>query len=348
MKYLIDIVHPHFVYFFKETIFKLGKENVIVTCQNSGIITNLLDGLGIKYIVIGKKYESLFHKAIGQFLYLLKFIKLIREHRIDIVLGVSPGLALACRLSGAKMIFFDDDDSAVQPLTKKYSIPLSHYIITPECLKYENYGEKHFTYRGYQELSYLAPKFFTPDESIIKKYQLEKYQYIILRFNDFKAHHDVGHSGMPIEVKRKLINLLQEYAKVYITTEGTIDNEFEHLQLNIKPELIHHIMHFALMYIGDSQTMASEAAVLGTPSIRCNTFKDKISYLKDLEYKYNLTFAFFPNESEKMISKIKILLETPELKKLWQEKKEKMLSEMENVNEYILNFIQKLNKLKKL
>ena len=43
------------------------------------------------------------------------------------------------------------------------------------------------------------------------------------------------------------------------------------------------------MFIGDSQTMTSEAAVLGVPSLRCNSFAGRISYINEQEFKYGLT-----------------------------------------------------------
>ncbi|MBK7853743.1 MAG: hypothetical protein IPJ79_01455 [Bacteroidetes bacterium] len=63
-------------------------------------------------------------------------------------------------------------------------------------------------------------------------------------------------------------------------------------------------MYFAHMYIGDSQTMAAEAAVLGTPSIRYNDFVGEISYLEELEHLYQLTFGFKTNNRQGMIDKI--------------------------------------------
>ena len=58
------------------------------------------------------------------------------------------------------------------------------------------------------------------------------------------------------------------------------------------------------MFIGDSQTMTSEAAVLGTPAIRCNSFVNRISYLEEEENTYELTFGFKPEDSLKMFEHI--------------------------------------------
>lgn len=64
---------------------------------------------------------------------------------------------------------------------------------------------------------------------------------------------------------------------------------------------IHHAMAFAKMYIGDSQTMAAEAAVLGTPSIRFNDFVGEIGYLEELENTYQLTFGIMTSDRENLL-----------------------------------------------
>lgn len=48
---------------------------------------------------------------------------------------------------------------------------------------------------------------------------------------------------------------------------------------------------FASLYIGDSQTMAAEAGVLGVPFVRFNDFVGRIRYLRELEDKYRLGFG---------------------------------------------------------
>ena len=340
MKYLIDIPHPHFVHFFKNLIKRIGEENVVITCQDSGIITELLKENQLEYIIVGKKYNSLFSKAIGQIKYFLKYLRIIKSKNINAVLGMSPAVMLAARVLRKKVFFFDDDDSAVQPLTKKITIPLADVIITPKCLAFENYGSKHLVYSGYQELAYLSPKYFNPDNSIIEHYGLVSGTYFVLRFNDFVAHHDVGHSGIPEEIKERLVNLLNKYGKVFITSESPLTKEYQQYQLKVKSKDIHHILAFAKMYIGDSQTMASEAAVLGTPSIRCNTFKGKIAYLSELESTFALTYAFLPSEGEAMNNKIQNILMDKETPKKWIDKKGAMLEKMEDVNDFIINAIK--------
>ena len=106
-----------------------------------------------------------------------------------------------------------------------------------------------------------------------------------------------------------------------------LSNELEPYRISINPLDIHHAMAFAKLYIGDSQTMAAEAAVIGTPSIRFNDFVGEINYLEELEHNYQLTFGIRTTDTESLFSKTKELIETPNLRDLFQARKEKMLKE---------------------
>src|SRR5690606_13332766 len=96
----------------------------------------------------------------------------------------------------------------------------------------------------------------------------------------------------------------------------------------------------ASLYIGDSQTMAAEAAVLGTPSIRFNDFVGKLGYLEELEHKYGLTYGIKTSEPEKLLAKIDELLSFPHIKDEWAKRRDKMLSEKIDVTAFMVWFIE--------
>jgi predicted glycosyltransferase len=85
--------------------------------------------------------------------------------------------------------------------------------------------------------------------------------------------------------------------------------------------------------------MTSEAAVLGTPSLRCNSFAGKISYLEEEEKKYHLTYAFLPTEFENLKHKLNEMLSNKDLKKEWQVKRNAMLNDKINVTEFFYHLI---------
>ena len=150
----------------------------------------------------------------------------------------------------------------------------------------------------------------------------------------------MGVVGLTIENKRRLVDFLKNKGKVFITTERDIDDEFKPYQLKVSPEKAHSLMYYSTMLVGDSQTMTSEAAVLGTPAIRCNTFVGRIHYLEEEEHKYGLTYGFLPEQSEEMFQKIEELLSLSNLKEEWQARRQKMLSEKIDYARFLTWFIE--------
>ena len=221
----------------------------------------------------------------------------------------------------------------------KFGHPFADTILSPVGTPRKS--KKTIYVNAYHELSYLHPNRFKPDLSVLEDAGVKEGEpYFILRFNAFKAHHDVGVVGLTIENKRRLVKYLCSKGKVFITTERDIDDEFQPYQLKVSPEKAHSLMYYATMFVGDSQTMTSEAAVLGTTAIRCNTFVGRIHYLEEEEHKYGLTYGFRPEQSEEMFKKIEELLSMPNLKEEWQTRRHRMLSEKIDYSQFLTWFIE--------
>jgi predicted glycosyltransferase len=86
--------------------------------------------------------------------------------------------------------------------------------------------------------------------------------------------------------------------------------------------------------------MTSEAAVLGTPSVRLNSFAGRIAYLEAEEHRYGLTFSFLPGRTAEMIAKTAALIGNPDLKAEWQEKRARLLREMIDVTAFMVWFAE--------
>lgn len=341
MNVLIDIVHPAHVHLLRNTYFELCKNGhkVFVTVKDIPIVKQLLSDYGIPYINIGAKPDTLLKKKIEQFKYDWYIYKFVRKHQIDVGVGSSVTLAHVSRISKMKSIILDDDDDAVEPLFVKYAHPFCDTILSPNVM--QRACNKTLYYAGYHELAYLHPNKFTPDKSILGEIGVvEGDPYFVLRFNAFKAHHDVGVEGLTIEKKRRLVNMLLQKGKVFITTERDIDEEFKPYQLKIAPEKVHSLIYYATMLVGDSQTMTSEAAVLGTPAIRSNTFVGRISYLEEEEHKYGLTYGFLSSQTDEMFNKITELLAMPDLKTEWRKRRANMLKDKIDVTAFFTWFIE--------
>jgi len=79
---------------------------------------------------------------------------------------------------------------------------------------------------------------------------------------------------------------------------------------------------------------------LGIPSVRINTFVGRISYLEELEQNYQLTFGFKPNQFKLALSKINSITELHDSRKLFQSRKQKMLSDKINLTNFMVWFIE--------
>ena len=222
--------------------------------------------------------------------------------------------------------------------------------------------EKHTVhYPSYHELAYLHPNHFTPDPSVVQGYGIDTTKpYFILRFASLNAHHDDGIKGINTEVAQNLVDILSPHGQIYITSERELEPQFEPYRIRINPLDMHHVMAFASLYIGDSQTMAAEAGVLGTPFVRFNDFVGRIGYLRELEDVYQLGYGIHasplteespirrndgslqPSGTEALYSAVEALVAMPanERQTLFHSRRKQMLSEKIDYAKYLTWFIE--------
>ncbi|WP_080055465.1 DUF354 domain-containing protein [Spirosoma aerolatum] len=340
-KILVDINHPAHVHLFKYFIDEMQSKGykVIVAAKNVNSIKTLLQTYKIDYIDTGQKKDNMVAKYIYELFHLLKLIGIVAFQRVDYGIGVSMVLPIVSRLTRMKSVALDDDDMTVTPLFGK-AISLADTIFTPSSLAFENRGNNHISHQSFHELAYLHPARFKPDPSVMREIGiLPGETYFILRFNVFKAHHDTDAIGLTLKQKLVLIELLKPYGRIFITTERTIDPELEPYRMPVSPEKIHTLMYHATMFIGDSQTMISEAALLGTPAVKLNSFAGRLSVPNEIEQRYELCYSFLPRDFDHMLSKVRELLEIVDLKAEWSQRKERMLADKIDLTAFLVEFI---------
>jgi len=229
----------------------------------------------------------------------------------------------------------------VAPTYARITYPFAHAIVTPTCLK-EDHGERHIKYNGYQKLAYLHPNYFPPNPEVLSRLGLSPSEpYFIMRFVSLQAAHDKGEAGLSLEDRKRLVSQLSKLGKVFITSESPLPPELEPYRYHISSDSMLDALSFAKMLISDSQTMTAEAAILGVPSVRCNSFVGRISYLEEMEHRYRLTFGFTPDHQEEMFSKIDELLNQPDLTETWQKSRQFMLSEKIDVTAWMVDMVEK-------
>lgn len=347
MNVLIDIGHPAHVHLFRSFIKEMQKRGhrFWITVKNVSASKKLLQLFGLFFIEIGDKSDSLIGKGLNQLRYDWILQRLVRKNNISIGMGASITIPHVSKLTKMHSLVFDEDDDYVEPLFTYFAHPLSDCLISPDALKDKRRKRSTIYYSGYHELASLHPKRFVPESKVMHEIGIKPGEmYFILRFNAFKAYHDAGISGLSIEDKRRLVAKLLEKGKVFITMERELEPEFEKYRLKISPEKIHSLIYYATMLIGDSQTMTTEAAMLGTPALKCNSFAGKLAVPNEIENKYQLCFSFQPNEVDKLFSKLDELLAEKDLKMIWQERRSRMLQDKIDVTAFMVWFVENFPK----
>jgi predicted glycosyltransferase len=323
---------------FKHAIEDLERQGheTLVTAREKDVTTRLLSAYGIDHEVLSEKRDS----AIGlPAEWLARGVRLVRSIRAfgpDVVLShFNPVAAQAARLTGTPSIIFTDDEVATRTL-RRVTTPFARSICTPSSFELD-LGSKHRRYDGLHELAYLHPDRFDPDPDRLRSHGVPvEDPYYVLRFVSWSAHHDVGESGFSREGKRRLVAALAQRGEVYVSSEEPLPDAFEARAVPVPPEAIHDLLYHADCYAGDSQTMAIEAGILGTPAVRSNSFVEdgEMGHLNLLEDRYGLVNSIADERAA--IDRIEELADDPRTDEIWSERREELLDDSVDVTDVIL------------
>lgn len=337
MNIVIDIGHPAHVHYFKNfiEIMQDNGHNFLITARDRGETFHLLKAYKILFINRGKGATT----KLGKLLFLPKLVFFIyrraRKFKPDLFLSFgSPYAAHVSKLMKKPHIAFDDTEHS--KVEQALYLPFTDVVYTPECFQ-KSLGRKHRRFKGYIELSYLHPDYYSPDPSVFDLLGLKNGEkYAVLRFISWSAGHDSGHTGMSQDIKKKAVRELSKYAKVYISSEGDLPDMFKEYHLPTSPEKIHDVMYYASLFLGESGTMATEAALLGTPSVRISTIAKLVGNHVELKNKYGLLYYY--DSGEEGLNKALELIKK-ETKQEWHKKQKAMLSDKIDVTRFMIDSV---------
>lgn len=342
VRILIDIGHPAHVHYFKN-FYKLMSEKgpeFLITARKKEVSHDLLKSYGIPFIDRGTGSNSM----VGKFGYLPKanwiLFKEALRFKPDLFMSFSsPYAAQVSSILRKPHIAFDDTEHA--RLGRMMYRPFTDMVLSPESYNGE-LSKKQTLFNGYMELLYLHPNHFTPDVSILKLLGVERGEkFVLLRFVSWQATHDAGHSGVSLENKRKAVEEFSKYSRVFISSEAELPEDLEPYRISIPPAKMHDVLNYASLFFGESATMASESAVLGTTAIYLDN--DGRGYTDDLEKSYDLVHNFIESNDDqgKAIQKGIELLQNSNLKQETMVKRNQMLEEKIDVTQYLIELIER-------
>lgn len=343
-KILIYLGHPAHFHIYKNAIpvWKANGSQIFILIKKKDVLEDLLQASNLDYFNILSKGrgDSKFAIYYGVLKRSIRLFFFCSKHKPDLLIGTSFENSLIGKLLNIPVINVNEDDAAVVPHYARISYPLASVILNPKVCNSGKWDEKALKHHSYHELAYLHPNHFAPDQAVVDKYIPTDQPYFLIRLAKLTAHHDRGKKGIDAEIVAKIIEILQPWGQVYISAERELEPQLETFRLKINPLDMHHVLAFSQIYIGDSQTMAAEAGVLGVPFIRFNDFVGKIGYLKELEDVYQLGYGIKTCEVDRLHRVLSNLVTMSDRKQLYQERRNKMLSEKIDFSQFLTWFVE--------
>lgn len=368
MKVLFMISHPAHFWMFKYTIDNLKRDGhkVVIVIRPKDVLEQLCINAGMDFYKVKNRPKKwgMFGLAIFLIEKIFEVLHIARKEKPDILIGSDGVLAVVGKLIRKPAFECYEDDAEAIALYAKMFFPIYTGVICPESCSAWKWADKKIAYPSYHELGYLHPNQFTPSREKVEAYGIDVDKpYILIRFAQLTAHHDVGIHGINTQIAERMIEMLKPHGRIYITSERPLEPQFEQYRIKINPLDMHHVMAFASLYIGDSQTMAAEAGVVGTPFVRLNDFVGRLSYLHELEaptdftprndgyvpkidahvsddVHYSLGYGHKTADVEGFFASIQRWLDTPDRKAICAERRAKMLSEKVDYAKYLTWFIE--------
>lgn len=368
MKVLFMISHPAHFWMFRYTIDNLKRDGhkVVVVIRPKDVLEQLCINAGMEFYMVKNRPKKwgMFGLAIFLIEKIFEVLHIARKEKPDILIGSDGVLAVVGKLIRKPAFECYEDDAEAIALYAKMFFPIYTGVICPECCSAWKWADKKIAYPSYHELGYLHPNQFTPSREKVEAYGIDVDKpYILIRFAQLTAHHDVGIHGINTQIAERMIEMLKPHGRIYITSERPLEPQFEQYRIKINPLDMHHVMAFASLYIGDSQTMAAEAGVVGTPFVRLNDFVGRLSYLHELEaptdftprsdgyvpkidanvpddVHYSLGYGHKTADVEGFFKSIERWLAMPDRKQVCAERRAKMLSEKVDYAKFLTWFIE--------
>lgn len=265
MRVLVDVGHPGHVHFFRHAIARLRAEghDVLLSARDKDVTLDLLRAFGLDHAPLSSPARGLAREFPVR---LARLARLISRVRPDVITAVGGAfVAPAGRLTSTPSVVFTDTEHVAADRWLTY--PLATRICTPDAFK-KALPRAHHRYRGLHELAYLHPSRFTPDPGVRAEMGLAPDEpFSIVRLVSWAASHDRGQRGLTAEEKVAAVRTLREKGRVFVSSEGPPPAELAADVLRLPAHRIHHALAHARLYLGEGATMATEAGLLGTPSV---------------------------------------------------------------------------------
>ncbi|RQH00245.1 DUF354 domain-containing protein [Natrarchaeobius oligotrophus] len=338
MRYLFFTNTPAHVHLYKHAVRRLDERghDVLVLARDYTCTVDLLEWYDLPYEVYGRcgtTKGSLLSRLPAH------YVRAIRSaHRFDpdLVFGMGGYAAHTGAVIATPTVLLIDSEPASFDHT--VSTPFARAVLTPNTFR-KDLGERHYVFPGVKECAYLHPDVYEPNPSIRDRLGVGSDEpYAILRLNAFGSQHDVGKRGIGEADRRRIVERLADHATVLVSDESG-ETDLEGLParpFDLHPALMHDALSQARLLVADTQTMVTEAAMLGTPAIRSNSFvgDDDMGNFVELE---NQGLIHNVASTDEIVERSTSVLARDDVDETWRRRRDEFLSDKANLTEVIVD-----------
>lgn len=291
---------------------------------------DLLKAYKIEHVILTNKGERLLGLTKELLQQQLKISSIIKKSPADMMVQIGGIFnAPVGKYYGIPTLAFSDTEN--DKWGNKLSFALSKHVLSPTCFDHTIGGrwKNQIHYPGYHELAYLSPR------DVTKRIKPEN--KFLVRFVGWGAGHDIGEKGLSDDQKMEIVNILSKYGSVHISSETRLPDEIADLAYKIHPSEIHDFMKTCKMIVGESATMASEAACLGIPAIFISNIGR--GYTTEQDKKYGLIKHYRLGQWEEIVQRLK-LWAVQDLNNEWQKRRWNMLKDKIDVTAWLVDLIE--------
>ncbi|UIP01529.1 DUF354 domain-containing protein (plasmid) [Halobaculum sp. CBA1158] len=340
MRILVDVSHPAHVHLFRNAIGSLRDRGhaVRVVSRRKDVTTDLLDAYGIDHTPLSRKRPGVAGVArewVGRG---ARLLRVAAGFRPDVVLSrLSPTAAYVARAVGAPNVVFHDTEQA--GLLDRVTTPAASVVCTPAEFG-RDAGDRQIRYEGYHELAYLHPARFEPNPTRLRDAGVDPDEpFAVVRLVEWSAHHDGDAAGFSPAVVRDLVERLADRGAVYVSAEGDLPAALAEHEAPVAPDAMHDLLAFADCYVGDSGTMAAEAALLATPTVRYDPYD---ATLANFETFADRGLVESVDDERAAADRAVALADDPEAGGRWRRRRRRLLAQKVDVTAFAVELVEEV------
>lgn len=317
---------------------------VLVTASDKDVTLDLLRSYRIPFISRGRNHPRLVRKLVNLPRISLKLASVARRFESDVLTGINnPYVAQAAKLLGVPSVIFDDTEWA--RWINLATLPFAKLICTPRNFGLD-LGRRHLRYDGYHELAYVHPKYYKPDPSVAAQLSQEGDPYVIVRLIKWTASHDrfTQKSLLTTALGDGWLDRLARDVRVWIVSERELPTELREAKYPLPPRTVLDAFAGCAGYLGEGATMATEAALLGKPSIFVSP--TWFGSMDEIEGRFGLLHRI-PDPAEAIERFIRLINDSA-IPSLWASRRQALLASTVDVTQLCVSILSDLSLITRL